>query len=85
MGPPVPCLHPTPGHELCHQVEADYVANYQTVVPLLIRSCGASFVAFEDMTDGKESASFDVDPKLATAVVACVKQHLPQGYVLERK
>jgi hypothetical protein len=38
---------------LCHQVEADYVANYQTVVLLRIRSVG--IVAFEDMTDGKKA------------------------------
>jgi len=54
MGPPVPCRVPTPGHEMCPYLEPDYVPNYETDVPQTIRSCGASFVRFEALTDGAE-------------------------------
>jgi hypothetical protein len=78
---PEPCLHPRPGHELCPRLLPDYIANSETVVPQVIRSCGASFVSFEVMTDGKEGALFDVDPDDSSAVRGCIKRQLPQGSV----
>ncbi|MFL6724998.1 MAG: hypothetical protein ACJ8FS_00610 [Sphingomicrobium sp.] len=79
---PVPCAAPTPGHELCPRLLPDYVPNYESVVPQAIRSCGASFVGFEAMTDGAERAKFDVAPgPNAGSVIACIKRRLPQGYI----
>lgn len=81
IGPPIPCAVPTPGHELCPYYEPDYVPNYETVVPQTIRSCGASFVDFAPLTEGAVRAFFDVNPVRASAIVDCIKQHVPQGYV----
>lgn len=81
IGPPVPCAHPTPGHELCPSVEPDYVPNYETFVPQTILSCGGSFVRFAPMTDGAERAFFDVPPDRAHAAVECIKRQVPQGHV----
>lgn len=81
IGPPIPCVTPTPGHEWCPYVEPDYVPNYETVVPQAIVSCGASFVRFEPMTEGAERAFFQVPRRGAPAAVACIKRHLPQGNV----
>ena len=81
IGPPVPCAVPSPGHMLCPYREPDYVPNYETVVPQAIQSCGGSFVRFEPLTEGAERAYFDVDSVRAAAVVACLKQHVPQANV----
>lgn len=81
IGPPVPCAVPTAGHTLCPYLEPDYVANYETVVPQAIQSCGASFVRFEPLTDGAERAFFQVDSGRSAEAVACIKQHVPQGNV----
>ena len=83
IGPPVPCPGSPPGGALCHRTEPDYVANYETVVPRAIRSCGAAFAGFQAMTEGAEIASFDVDSKQEVGqVVACIEQRLPQTHVL---
>ena len=81
IGAPVPCAVPEPGHELCHRPEPDYVPNYETAVPKAIQSCGASFVGFREMTEGKTAATFDVDPAQAGEIVRCIKQRLPQGFI----
>ena len=82
IGPPVPCAAPTPGHTLCPYVEPDYVPNYETVVPQAIRSCGASFSGFQSLTEGAESAFFDVRPDRQAAVTKCIQRHLPQAHVV---
>lgn len=79
--PPVPCAFPMPGHTLCPNFQPDYVPNYETVVPKVIQSCGASFVRFQPLTDGAERAFFDVESGRATETVACIKQRVPQGNV----
>lgn len=81
IGPPVPCANPAPGHELCPYMEPDYVPNYETAVPQVIVSCGASFVGFEPLTEGAERAFFQVLRNRAPTAVACIKRHLPQGTV----
>lgn len=81
IGPPVPCAVPVPGHMLCPYFQTDYVPNYEKVVPQAIQSCGASFVRFEPLTEGAERAFFEVAAGRAAAVVACIKQHVPQGNV----
>lgn len=83
IGPPVPCLNPTPDHMLCPSYEADYVPDYETIVPRAIQSCGASFVSFHPMTEGKMGAYFDVDRTRSSEIVNCIKQRLPQGSVHE--
>jgi len=83
IGPPIPCKVPKPGHELCPNVEPDYVPKYETVVPETIQSCGAIFIRFEAMTEGAERAFFDVGPTHAAAAVACIKKQLPQGNIDE--
>lgn len=81
IGRPVPCAVPTPGHALCPYLEPDYVPNYEHVVPQAIQTCGASFVRFELLTDGAERAFFDADSRRAAEIIACIKEHLPQGNV----
>lgn len=81
IGPPVPCAAPTAGHTLCPYLEPDYVPNYESAVPEAIRTCGASFVRFEPLTEGAQRAYFDVDSGRAADVAACLKQHVPQGSV----
>jgi hypothetical protein len=81
IGPPVPCAVPRPGHELCPYLEPDYVPNYEAVVPQTIRSCGASFVSFQPMTEGAQRAIFDVDPHRTSVVIDCIKRRVPQGHV----
>jgi len=81
IGPPVPCRVPTPGHELCPYLEPDYVPNYETDVPQTIRSCGASFVRFEALTDGAERAYFEISSDHALAAVDCIKRHFPHGAI----
>ena len=79
---PVPCAAPRPGHDLCGRLLPDYVPNYESVVPQAIRSCGASFVSFEALTDGAERASFDVAAgQNAASVLGCIKRRLPQGHI----
>lgn len=78
---PVPCPIPTAGHQLCHRIEPDYVPNYETVVPQVIQSCGASFGGFRAMTEGKMGAYFIPDPSRTGEVVRCIKRRLPQGFV----
>ena len=81
IGPPVPCAVSTPGHTLCPYLEPDYVPNYESAVPQAIQSCGASFVGFQALTEGAESASFAVAPDRAAAVIGCIRQRLPQADV----
>ena len=81
IGPPVPCAHPTAGHELCPYLEPDFVPNYEAVVPQAIRSCGASFVRFEPLTDGAERAFFDVPADRAAAAVDCIKKRVPNANI----
>ena len=82
IGPPVPCKNPSPGHELCPYLEPDYVADYESVVPQAIQSCGASFLGFQALTEGAQRAFFDVDPDRAGVVVECIKKHVPQAHVV---
>ena len=81
IGPPVPCAHPTPGHSLCPYLEPDYVADYESLVPRAIQSCGGSFDHFEALTEGAERAIFSVDRKSASAVTDCIRRQVPQGHV----
>ena len=82
IGPAVPCAAPKPGHMLCPYVEPDYVPNYETVVPQAIRSCGASFVTFQSLTEGAVSAFFEVRPDREAVVSKCVQRRLPQAHVV---
>jgi hypothetical protein len=81
IAPPVPCAAPTPGHTLCPYIEPDYVPNYEKVVPQAIRSCGASFIRFNALTEGAESAFFGVGSNRAAAAIACIQRQLPQVHV----
>lgn len=81
IAPPVPCLVRLPGHELCPVVPPDYIPNFDTIVPQAIRSCGASFVRFEPLTEGAMRAFFDVDSDRASTVVGCINRQVPQGTV----
>ena len=81
IAPPVRCAFPLPGHELCPAIQADYVSNFDTVVPKAIRSCGASFVRLEPLTEGAMRAFFNVDSSRISSVVACIKGKVPQGTV----
>lgn len=60
----------------------DSIPNYRTVIPKVVRQCGAEFLAFNDtVTDGGEGAIFQVLGEPGTAT-ACVQRNLPNTLIM---